>query len=182
MTSSRRQLLQPSKMVNPFLISPSPHLRKGELVNDVAVVIAEILSKQTLHILKNERLRSDLADCAHSLWKHISLVVLSQVLASQGKRLAGWASGDELHSSRVLREVVVANIPFNDSPRRHMSHSSIVIPAKGVASVAVPFQHDLMVETSLSNTESQSASTRKKFNRFHIRPTLFTAPTTTHRG
>ena len=62
MTSSRRQLLQPSKMVNPFLISPSPHLRKRELVNDVAVIIAEILSKQTLHILKNERLRSDLAD------------------------------------------------------------------------------------------------------------------------
>ena len=63
-----------------------------------------------------------------------------------------------------------------------MSHASIVIPAKGVASVAVPFQHDLMVETSLSNTESQSASTRKKFNRFHIRPTLSTAPTTTHCG
>ena len=86
-------------MINPPVSIPLWNVGKAKLVDDVVVVVCEARSEQPLDVFKYEPVRAYVPDCPNRLRKHIALIRVSQMLASNGEGLARWATGHELDSA-----------------------------------------------------------------------------------
>ena len=84
-------------------------------MNDVLVVIGEALSQKAFDVFKEERLWRNLANSANSMWKHVSPIVHTDVLTTNGKRLARWSTGNQIDFARKFAKIKIANVAFNDS-------------------------------------------------------------------
>ena len=87
-----------------------------KLMDDVVVVGAEILPQKSLHILKKEGLRPYFPNRTDGMRKHIPIIPVPSVLATQAEGLARWSARDEVHltgkSAYEIRKAVLKNRDF----------------------------------------------------------------------
>src|SRR4051812_43904738 len=67
----------------------------------------------------------------------------------------------------MLPEVVVANIAFDDFPRRAMAMIGVGVQAERLARIVVPLNDHFVLESSAPRADCQPAGAREKLNRPH---------------
>src|SRR5690606_10234989 len=136
---------------------------------DVLEIVAECRPCQPLHILEYKGLRSNLPNRANCLRKHIARVVMSSVLSSQRKGLAGRATRDQLNSSLVLSEIDGPHIAMGHRPILDTRNSAILVFANGVAAICVQLNDVHGSKTGFVKPQSEPTGSREEFNRAHRR-------------
>ena len=153
-------------MIGPSLSVSLWNIGKPQLVNNVAVVVRETRSKQSLHVFEYEPLGLNVPNRPNRFREHVALIRVSQVLAADGKRLTGGAAGHQLDAPFIRLEVMVSHVALHNLPVPHVLHTISPVTMQCSARVAIPIQDRDVLESGAGRPKREAPSTDKEFKRF----------------
>nr|WP_277557189.1 hypothetical protein [Ereboglobus sp. PH5-10] len=118
---------EPLGMLAPALAVALGFIRKCQAEDYVFKVFPKTFSEQSFYIFENKGSRTKFTDRAGGLREHVPLVLESPCEPPEGKRLAGWASRNQIHSFK-LGKIKCADICFVNEVLREIEPQTLARP------------------------------------------------------
>lgn len=138
---------QPGQMIRPFFVALGCYFRKAKLVKDVSIVVGKRASKKPFDVFKNKSLGLRLSHGPNSLGKHVSIIGMTEMFASDRKRLARWSPTHKINLSLMRPKIIMADIALNDVPVLRVFHPRSLITPQRLACIVIPIKHHDMLKS-----------------------------------
>ena len=140
--------------------------RSCQPINDRLQISTKLGPGQTSHILKQEPKGTNLAHSADRLRPHIAMIVVAAMLSTYTERLTRRAASHQVHTD-VLTPVYFPDVSPDNWPILDVRHTSCTIVEHCRDGIAVPFDHQIMVESRSGKPQPKAATPGKQFDAAH---------------